>query len=126
MISKKMLLVLLVGTIFVIAAALIYRHMKLNDYDSVHNGMMAEEVASKIGEPVLKTNQMGMDIWFYGLNNVENHHGTLGSIEYSFNADFTIIFDPANHQVMAVDRSTDKEWLVSLSKKDPKLETLRK
>jgi outer membrane protein assembly factor BamE (lipoprotein component of BamABCDE complex) len=115
MTSRKMLLVMLAGIILAIVAGLVYRHIKIEGYNSVRNGMTAEEVAAKIGEPSLKTNQMGMDIWFYGLRNKQRHSGALGSPQYSFNAEFAVIFDPGNHRVMAVDQSTDKEWLVSLS-----------
>lgn len=108
-----------ISAILIAATAAAYLRLKQKNYYPVHAGMLAEEVVSQIGEPALKTNEMGMDMWFYGLKNKQEHRGTFGMTQYSFNADCAVIFSPNSRQVLDVDQSSEKEWMISLPKTTP-------
>src|ERR1700733_13406194 len=107
--------IVILGIILLAAAGLVYWRLTMRDYYTVHKGMTPEEVVAKIGQPDLKTNEMGMNMWFYGLHEKEEHHGSFGSLQYSFHTDCAVIYDPTNNQVAEVDRSNEKAWMVSVA-----------
>lgn len=110
--SKK---IILAGAILA-AAVVVYRNFMPKDYYAVHQGMIGSEVIAKLGPPDVKTNHMGMEIWFYGISDREEHTGSFGTPELSFKVECAILFGQNSDRVLQIDRTAGKEWVVSAPK----------